>query len=106
MGQLVEFALRDGGTVLVEIEAGAATGGDIASPGEPITGKAATSFEDALDKIRPAIERVVGSLASLEPQPDEFSIELGIGMTATLGAFISIPGASNLHLTLTWRKRS
>jgi len=106
MGQLVEFALRGGGTVLVEIEAGAASGADVSSPGGPITGQAATSFEEALDKIRPAIERVVGSLASLEPQPDEFSIELGIGMTATLGAFISIPGASNLHLTLTWKNRS
>ena len=106
MSQLVEFSLRDGGTVLVEVETGAASGADVTSPGGPITGKAATSFEEALDKIRPAIERVVGSLASLEPRPDEFSVELGIGMTATLGAFISIPGTSNLLLRLTWRNRS
>ncbi len=70
MKRLVEFPLQEGGTLLVEVDepegyAETTTRGGVvkaARPGE-ISDKARDTFEDALDKIRPAAQAIIDKSA-------------------------------------------
>ncbi len=112
MKRLVEFPLQEGGTLLVEVdepERYAETtmrGGVVkaARPGE-IADKAQDTFEDALDKIKPAAQAIIDKLRALSDAPDEIGVEFGIKLSAEAGAFIASAGVeANYTVTLTWTK--
>ncbi len=112
MKRLVEFPLQEGGTLLVEVDepkryAETTTRGGVvkaARPGE-IADKAQDTFEDALDKIKPAAQAIIDKLRALSDAPDEIGVEFGIKLSAEDGAFIASAGAeANYTVTLTWRK--
>ncbi len=114
MKRLVEFPLQEGGTLLVEVDepersAEMPTRGGVikaARPGE-IADKAQDTFEDALDKIKPAAQAVIDKLRELHDAPDEISVEFGIKLSAEAGAFIASAGVeANYEVTLTWTKSS
>jgi hypothetical protein len=53
MGQLVEFGLTGGGTILVEVHETARVGEPVTRGlhGEQVTGRARLTFEDAVERV-------------------------------------------------------
>jgi hypothetical protein len=109
--RLVEFPLQEGGTLLVEVDepegyAETTTRGVVkaARPVE-IADKAQVTFEDALDKIKPAAQAIIDKLRALSDAPDEIDVEFGIKLSAEVGAFIASAGVeANYTVTLKWTK--
>ena len=110
MKRLVEFPSDSGEPILVEVE-------DIGFGGETRRGlsasavveRAQTSFEDALDKVRPMASSLVGKLramgdAAADP-PDEVQVEFGIVLSAEAGAVLAAASAgANYKVTMTWKR--
>jgi ferric-dicitrate binding protein FerR (iron transport regulator) len=66
---------------------------------------ASTTFEKAVDAIRPAAESLVKGLRSGDTVPDEITVEFGLQMSAKAGAYIAEASAgANFKVILTWRK--
>ena len=114
MKRLVEFPLQEGGTLLVEVDepegyAETTTRGGVVKASRPseIADKAKDTFEDALDKIKPAAQSIIGKLRELHDAPDEIGVEFGIKLSAEAGAFIASAGVeANYKVTLKWTKSS
>jgi hypothetical protein len=107
MRQLVEFPLEGGGTILVEV--------DEASIGGPVTrglgdyrqvpAQAQHTFEDAIARVQPAAQALIGRLRRLADPPDEVGVEFGLELNAEAGAFIaSASTTANFKVLLTWRR--
>lgn len=101
----MEFESTLGGTVLVEVEGqpgGVVTRGGGSGAGMLI--RAQQSFEEAVSRIRPAVQGVMEQMLSLDHAPDEVSVEFGIDLHAEAGAFVAAAGSkANFTITLTWR---
>ncbi|WP_368680476.1 CU044_2847 family protein (plasmid) [Rhodococcus opacus] len=119
MTELVEFSLTDGDTVLFEVAKGVTNDGTPVrgwrdqAPGksggsaEPVVRRAGSSFEEAVESIRPTANALVAQLRSLSDGPQEIVIEFGLQMSAKAGAFIAEAAtAANFKVTLTWRDDS
>lgn len=104
MKRLIEFALDDNTSLLVEVDE-SELGGlvEASSPGEVIA-KARVSFEEALDKVKPAANVIIKKLRSLHDQPDEIEVEFGLKLSAEAGAVLAAAGAeANYAVTLKWK---
>ena len=105
MGELVEFPLAAGGSVLVEIaghSAGPATRG---LKNADVAERARQTFEEAVSRIRPAVEGVVAQFRSLAEVPEEVHVEFGLDLHAEAGAFIAaVSTTANFSVALTWRR--
>lgn len=98
MTRLVEFPLRQGGTVTVEVDDG--SGPQLASA---VPDKAKESFEDAAAAIRPVAEAVLGTLEDLKP--DRVTVELGVKFSASAGVIIARTAAEgHCKITLGWER--
>jgi hypothetical protein len=105
MGQLVEFPLETGGSVLVDVT-GHHTGPVTRSlKGTEVFERARQTFEEAVGRVRPAVEGVIGQLRSLAEMPDEVHVEFGLDLSAEAGAFIAaVSTTANFTVALTWRR--
>jgi hypothetical protein len=105
MKQLIEFPLQDGGAVLVQVDEPLPAGVvKAARPGEVIK-KAGQTFEQALDKIKPAASIIISRLRGLADPPDEIEVEFGLTLNAEAGAFVAAAGAeANYTVTLIWKR--
>jgi len=105
MGQLVEFPLEAGGSVLVDVtgrHTGPATRG---LKGADVVERARQTFEEAFGRVQPAVEGVIGQLRSLAEVPDEVHVEFGLDLNAEVGAFIAaVSTTANFTVGLTWRR--
>ena len=114
MKRLIEFPLQEGGTMLVEVDepegfAETTMRGGVVKAARPseIVDKAKDTFEDALDKIKPAAQSIIDKLRELHDAPDEIGVEFGIKLSAEAGAFIASAGVeANYTVTLKWTKSS
>ena len=111
MKQLIEFPLEDGGTILVEVDEPEPEGGVVraARPGE-IVARANTTFEQSLDRIKPAIDVIATAIRSrldnLSSPPDEITVMFGLKLNAAAGAFLASVGTeANYEVTLIWRRK-
>jgi len=105
MKHLVEFLLEDGNSVLVEVD-DSETGSVVRSgrPTETIT-KAQKTFEEAIEKVKPAASAIITKIRSLHDSPDEIEVEFGLKMSADAGAFVASTGIeANYKITLKWKK--
>lgn len=78
MKRLVEFESNTAGTILVEVEdlsGTVVTRGGNSSSG--VSARAQQSFEDAVGRIRPAVQGVIDRMLSFTHRPDEVSVESG-----------------------------
>ena len=67
--------------------------------------KATKTFDDALEQIKPAAQKIIVKLRSLTDPPDEISVEFGIKLGAKAGAIIpSADAEANYNVTLTWKR--
>jgi hypothetical protein len=106
MTRLVEFPLRDGGSVLVQVDdvaAGPVTRG--LRDRSVVSEQAQHTFEDAIGRVQPAAQSLVSRLRALADAPDEVGLEFGLELSAEAGAFIaSASSTANFKVTLTWRR--
>jgi len=102
MKRLVEFALEDGGSILVQIDE-PESGGTVRAGREETIEKARETFEDALNKVLPAAKSVVERLRNRGGNPDEIEVNFGINLSAQAGAFIaSATAEANFGVTVRW----
>lgn len=108
MKQLIEFSLEDGGSILVQVDAPEPEGGVVkAARGGEVLRKAVQTFEEALDKIRPAAGAIISKLRYLADPPDEIEVEFGLTLNAEAGAFVAAAGAeANYTVKLTWKRET
>ncbi|HEC35358.1 MAG TPA: hypothetical protein ENI39_02350 [Anaerolineae bacterium] len=105
MKRLVEFPLEDGGSILVEVEAGEAAGMVPAAATRGVPERAQQTFEAALEKVRPAAAAIIAKLRALHDPPDEIEVEFGLKMNAEAGAVVAAAGVeANYKVTLTWKR--
>lgn len=106
MKRLIEFPLEGGGTILVEVEQPEVEGGLVpaAKPGQLVK-KTANTFEEALERIKPAASVVIRKLRGLSDPPDEIGVEFGLKLSAEAGAFVASAAAeANYKVTLNWKR--
>ncbi len=109
--QLVEFPLQDGGTVVVQVEDGHGSGGQVTrgwGHQEPprVVEQARQTFEQAVGRVHPAVLALLGQLRTLGVAREEGQVEFGLQLSAEVGAFVA--GASstgNFKVSMTWHRR-
>jgi len=89
MKRLVQFPLEDGNTVLIEVNEPDTGGITRAARSDEVIQRAARTFDDALEQVKPAAEAVLKKLTTLSTRPDEVEIEFGLKIGAEVGAFIA-----------------
>lgn len=104
-GRLVEFPLRDGGSILVET-AERTDLRDQVTRGlhqERSLDHAQQTFEQAIVRVQPVAEAIIGRLRFIADPPDEVHVEFGLELSAEAGAFIaSASTAANFKVSLSW----
>lgn len=107
MRRLVEFPLKDGTSVWVEVEEIEGPGMVPAARGEGLPERAQQTFEAALEKARPLAEALVHQLRALSDPPDQVQVEFGLKLNTEAGAVLAAVGIeANYKVTLTWKLES
>lgn len=106
MAQLVGFPAAGGDTVLVEVSDHATTGAVTRGLRDTaVIDHARQTFEDAVQRVEPAVKAVVARLRSIAESPDEISVEFGIDLHAEAGAYIAKASTTaNFTVSLTWHR--
>lgn len=104
MKRLVSYRLASGGNVLVEVEDG---------PEAPVTRglrpsevieTVGTSFETAIEAIKPAAIALANKLRSFADAPEDFEIEFGLKFAGQAGAFIaSASTEAQFRIKMVWK---
>ena len=103
MKRYIDFPLEDGERVRVEVssEEGRVTRGHPADVIEP----AKVAFDAALAKLQPICSAIVLQARGLIDQPEEFSVEFGVNLSAEVGVVIASTAAqANLKVSVKWKK--
>ncbi|MEW2574856.1 CU044_2847 family protein [Streptomyces syringium] len=104
---IVEFALRDGGTLLVRVsdeqaQTPVTTRGASTSA---VIERAEGAFESVMGAVRAVTRGVATQVEDSVQRPDVLTVEFGIELSAQAGAVITAAGASaHLKVSLTWNK--
>lgn len=103
MDVLLEVPLKDGGTIVVEVEqeqAGPVPAGR--GTGE-IVARATEEFESAISGALKGAEALFKQLRSISA-PDEVVVEFGLKVTGEAGiVFSKVGGEGNFNVKLTWK---
>lgn len=108
MKRLIEFPTESGESIVVEVDEPGTVGGTRRglSP-EKALERGQTTFEDALEKVRPLATSVIDRLRSLSDPPDEVQVEFGLSFNAEAGAILASASTSaNYRVTLTWQRQT
>lgn len=104
--RLVEFPLKQGGSVLIEVDeppAGPVMRG-IGKGSPSLAERTDKTFEEATAAVTPAAASLIAQLQSISNPPAEIGIEFGVQLSAQTGAFIaSAAAAANFKVSMTWR---
>ncbi len=108
MKKLIEYPLIVGSLVLVEVEEPDRPGGPqmrgLPHQSHETRERASQTFDDALDKVKPAAAAIIAKFKELKTPPDQIGLEFGIKLSAKAGAFIASTDAeANFKVTLTWK---
>jgi hypothetical protein len=107
--QLVRFDVGDGESVLVEVDE--PPGREQVTRGwgerdQRVVQQAQQSFEQAVGRVRPAVQGLLLQLRALSEPPEQVEVEFGLQLSAEVGAFVA--GASttgNFKVSMTWQRR-
>jgi hypothetical protein len=105
MKRLVEYPLKEGGSILVQVDEPEPEGMvRVAREGE--IAAASQTFEEATERIRPVAASLIAKMRNISDPPDEVRIEFGLNMSAKAGAFIAEVGTeANFKVSLSWKKK-
>lgn len=120
MNQLVSFPLKDGGTVLVEVDerfgsepsaldqpARRGLGRSASDTAESMVVSAGETLESTIGAIQPAVQAVATALIAGVNTPETVEVQFGIQLSGTLGAiFAQAAGEANFTVKLSWARES
>jgi hypothetical protein len=99
MKKIEQFDLGDGKAIFVEVHEVSGSGFDLVSSGPDKVGQ---TFEQALEAVRPAVDRIRRTLTNLN-NPSEIELSFGIVIAGGVGAvFSSVSTEANFAVKLTW----
>jgi hypothetical protein len=107
MKDVVEFVLKPGITIPVEVEDSGLDFTKVSREGgtREASDKAPRSFNEALERVRPMADLLIERLRELAAQPDEVEIEFGIKLSGEVGALIaSTSTEANFRIKLAWTR--
>jgi Trypsin-co-occurring domain 1 len=104
MSTLVSYDLKDGGSVLVEVED---ERGPVMRGGrtDAVVAKATESLEDVVGRIGPAVRGIVTQLREATDWPAEVTVEFSVKLSADSGVIIARTGGeANFKIALRWNR--
>jgi hypothetical protein len=102
MKRLVEFPLKEGGSIVIKIDE-PETGGTVLAGREDKIEKARETFENALNKVLPATKTALKKLRNTVSHPDEIEVTFGVNLSTMVGAVIASASAvANFGVTVRW----
>jgi Trypsin-co-occurring domain 1 len=104
MKRYVDFPLEGGEKFRVEVSGDEerVTRGDPKDVIEP----ASVAFDAALAKLQPICSAIVRQARGLVDQPEEFSVEFGVKLSAEAGVVIASTAAeANLKVRVEWKRK-
>jgi hypothetical protein len=104
MTTLMKFDLEEGGDVTVEVD-DASRSSRVTRGGRSgdLILESGHSLEDAVGRVTPAVGAIVERFRSSDVAPHQIDLELGVKLSAEVGAIISrTAGEANIRLTLRW----
>jgi hypothetical protein len=108
MKHVVEFPMESGGVLLVEVDDAFSSGPTMrgaSGHGSDMLERAQITYEQAVDRIRPAAESIVQRIRQIAEPPDEISVEFGIKLNANIGAILASTSAeAQFTLKMTWNR--
>lgn len=107
MKHFIEYPLEGGGIVLVEVNDDNRLTGSVQASRDTdsLVVKAKETFDNALERIKPAANIIIKKLRGLTDAPDEIEVEFGIKLGAEAGAVIaSTSMEANYKVVLKWIK--
>src|SRR6476659_10894440 len=104
MKHIVEFPMESGDVLLVEVDDPMASGTTLrGGHGTDMVERARLTYEEAVDRIKPAAESILQRMRGIAEPPDVISVEFGIKLNANIGAILASTSAeAQFTLTLTW----
>lgn len=104
MKQLIEYPLKEGGSILAEVELPETGGYERASRAGEVV-KATKTFDDSIEDLTPVSQKIISKLRGLTDPPDEIAVEFGFKLGAKAGIVIaSADVEANFRVTLVWKR--
>ena len=107
MARLVEFDVGNGQSVLIEVE-------DVQSdevkpvskrPGK-IAAQAKQTFDQALDNLKPMVERIRDRVDGMTQPADEVEVKFSVKLSGEIGAVVTkVGGEATYEITLKWQHK-
>src|SRR6476646_8210167 len=108
MKHIVEFPMENGDVLLVEVDdpMGPAPGATLrGGHSSEMLERAQMTYEQAVDKIKPAAESIVRHIRDIAEPPDVIGVEFGIKLNANIGAILASSSVeAQFTLKLTWNR--
>ncbi|MFF3859535.1 CU044_2847 family protein [Streptomyces sp. NPDC002209] len=102
MSELIEMPLDGGGTVWMEVPDDLPVIERVGR-GDDALRTTARTLQEALSRVGPAVDAVIGQLRSAAVVPDEVNVQFGIKITAEAGAVIAKAATeANFTVSATW----
>lgn len=103
MSYVGELPLADGSVLLVEVQGDAAPGVDRVGRWTDGARQGAQSLEQALSRVRPALQSVVDTLTGLAVAPETVTVQFGIKVVAEAGVVVARAATeASFTVTATW----
>ncbi len=104
MTRLVEFPLESGGVAVVEVADDGSRPVTRGFRDEVVSERVQLTFEQAVSRVQPVADALVGRLRAMARPPDELVVSFGLQLSAEAGAFIAAASTTaNFTVSLTWR---
>jgi len=105
MKRLVTYPLETGGSITVEVD----DAPDVARRGgltpSNVTEKVSSSFESALQVVKPAILAIATTFRNFADAPEEVEVEFGLKFSGQAGAFIASAGTeAQFLMKMVWKR--
>jgi Trypsin-co-occurring domain 1 len=104
MARFVRMPLEDGGSVVVEV---ADDGTDVQRIGRerPAVQDAAETLQQALSRVRPAVDAVLDTVRGMAERPDRVTLEFGIRLSAEAGVVVARAATeANFTVSVEWSR--
>ncbi len=107
MKRLIEYPLKDGSSVTVEVDEPEPEGGMVrASRSGEVVEKAKQEFETVMQRVKPMAAVIINTLSDLSESPNEIGVEFGVKLSAAAGVVIASAGVeANYKVTLKWVRK-
>lgn len=89
MSEVLRMRLDDGSSVLVEAAEPTQSGIDRVGRARDAIADAGDTLQDAVLRLRPAVDAIVTGMRGLASTPDKVTVEFGIKLTAEAGVVVA-----------------